>query len=136
MFLLLADDGVLAAQVVGTRVLQLHDLLFVRVLLFFQRLNVLVAFLHLILAVVDLLLQLLIASLCLLEVSHHAVLGLLHRLQVTLEVSNGLHFVFELALHTFLLQVVLRDGLLLRKLRRVQVLVGPSQLRDLTMNKL
>lgn len=102
-------------------------------LLVFKRLNVFVALLHLIFAVVNFLLELLVASLGLLEIGCHAVLGLLHRLQMTFEVTDGLQLVLELTLHALLLQVILCDSLLLRELRSVQLLVCLSELSDLAM---
>ena len=111
-----------------------HNLTLVLVLLVLQGRDVLVAFLHLVLAVVYLLLQAVIRVLHGLEVLVHSVFGLLQRLEVSLQVVNRDILVLHLSLEGLGLETILSDAPLLTELSCVEAFVSLSQLVDLILD--
>lgn len=123
LVLLLLQYDVFVSDICLSLLLQRHHLLLVLRLLVFQLLDVLVAFLHLIFAVFDFLLQLVIVGL----EGFLVLVGLLECFLRALEVSFEIHYrlilVFQLPQQALLLQRILRYRFLLREFRRIEALV-------------
>jgi len=118
------------------RLLELQDGLFVVPLLVFKGLNVLIALLHLILAELNLLLQLGDQLLLRLEVFILLVLGVLEGLEVRLHFRDCLVLVFQLVHEALLFQGVLVDRLFLGEPGRIQAFISISKILDLASDDL